>query len=74
MSQAQREVSVDPITIPSTLLTICLEGAVDLILHEQGGRTQEVLVTFPPEVLANDRVDRGGELPQSSASTKLTPR
>ena len=32
-------------------------------MHEQGGPTQELVATFPPEVFANNTTDRGGELP-----------
>lgn len=45
-------------------LTTCPEAAISLTLREQGGSTQEVVATCPPEVFANDRVDRGGELPR----------
>lgn len=30
-------------------------------MHEQEGPTEEFVATFPPEVFANDRMDRGGE-------------
>lgn len=33
-------------------------------MHEQGGPTQELVARFSPDVLANDRVERGGELPR----------